>query len=166
MSRIRWTTVIAACAVVASLTAMVGSWILDPPEQDVIGEAAVALAFSTFSVVGAVIVWRRPRQPIGWLFLAIGLAPVFNLADTYSAEVLNEQGELMGGALWAGWVGQWFWYPTLGSILVLFRSCTPPGRLRPLGGVWSVGSGRCSFRALCSWPPSRRSTSPTSTTAG
>jgi hypothetical protein len=87
------------------------------------------LATITFSVVGALVAAGRPRNPIGWLLLTIGLTaalglPAFALyewdkdhAGTFTGGALNA---LLNGTLWLLWIG--FLIP---RVLLLF----PDGRL-------------------------------------
>jgi hypothetical protein len=65
-----------------------------------------------FSSVGAVVASHRPRNPIGWQFLAVGvLSAVQELAQDYAVyAVLTNRGALPGGAI-AAWVPAWIWVP-------------------------------------------------------
>src|SRR5215211_5881565 len=83
-----------------------------------------------FSTVGAVIASRSsPKNPIGWLFCAIGLS--FGV-DHFSAEyaiytLLAQPGALKGGEA-AAWILSWAWILAVGLIVFLVL-LFPDGRL-------------------------------------
>jgi hypothetical protein len=62
----------------------------------------------TFSVVGAIVASRHPRNTIGWLFCAIGLAVGFNgLAGGYAEYwLVSGRGSRSLGET-AAWFGSW-----------------------------------------------------------
>jgi hypothetical protein len=102
----------------------------------------------TFSVVGAIVASRHPRNTIGWLFCAIGLAVGFNgLAGGYAEYwlVSNRGSRSLGET--AAWFGSWVWTAQLVALtflLLLF----PDGRLpsprwRPV--AWCAGLGLGGF---------------------
>jgi hypothetical protein len=84
----------------------------------------------SFPLVGAVIATHRPRNPLGWIFLAIGLAEgliVFGYEYANYA-FRTAPGTLPGGGL-AVWIGQWAWAPGLGLALTFVPLLFPDGRL-------------------------------------
>jgi hypothetical protein len=98
----------------------------------------------TFSTVGTVVAWRRPHNPVGWVFCAGGLvAAVVGVAVEYSVyAVLTRPGSLPLGAEVA-WVADWSWWLLLGAVAYVFL-LFPDGRLlsrrwRPL--AWLAGIG-------------------------
>jgi hypothetical protein len=102
-----------------------------PDEQDESfwGDLSLVVAFGAFAVVGALVASRRPRNAVGWLFLA---APLFAIVGAFSEEyayralIVNE-GELPLGLLFA-WFASWMWFPALGAI-ALVGFVFPDGRL-------------------------------------
>ena len=91
------------------------------------GATIAGLAMLT---VGALIVSRLPRHPVGWLFCAAGLlfeatalATVYAL---YSFKVVHQAGAL--GSV-AAWFGSWGWAPGLAVCASLILSLFPTGRL-------------------------------------
>jgi hypothetical protein len=122
-----------------------------------------SLTFATWtvslSVVGALIASHRPKNPIGWIFLAAALFyGLLSAGDEYAIyALLTNPGALPWGAE-ASWLGQWIWAPGLGLILVflplLFPDGHPPShRWRPVGwlGGLSIGLAVVSSTILL-WP--------------
>src|SRR5829696_8647346 len=126
-----------------------------------VSEGIVTFATWTvsFSVVGALIASHRPENPIGWIFLAVGIFYGLLFAgDQYAVyALLTNPGALPLGAE-ASWLGQWIWAPGFGLILVflplLFPDGHPPSpRWRPvawLGGL-SIGLAVVSSMIVL-WP--------------
>jgi hypothetical protein len=83
-----------------------------------------------FSTVGAVIASRSPpKNPIGWLFCAIGLSfGVIHFSAEYAIYTLQAQpGALIGGKA-AAWILSWGWIVAVGLIVFLVL-LFPDGRL-------------------------------------
>jgi hypothetical protein len=74
-----------------------------------------------FSLVGAVVGSRRPENPIGWLFCAIGsLAAIVLLSSEYAAYALLAQPDSLPGGLAMVWIRAWVWVPYVGLFVLLF----------------------------------------------
>jgi hypothetical protein len=77
-----------------------------------------AIAFST---VGAVVGSRRPENPIGWLFCAIGVfAAIVLLSSEYAAYALVAQPDSLPGGFAMVWIRAWVWVPYVGLFVLLF----------------------------------------------
>src|SRR5918998_1914415 len=113
----------------------------------------VSVPFLAFPFVGALVASRRPRNPVGWICLAVGLLWMsLGLLDFYSVYGLASPGSVPFPAAMAG-LGQWLWVPTVGLLAIYLVLLFPDGRLpsrrwRPLARVSgavivlaSVGSG-------------------------
>ncbi|HZJ51916.1 MAG TPA: hypothetical protein VFF07_14005 [Actinomycetota bacterium] len=96
--------------------------------------------FLVFAGTGVLIAARRPQNPIGWMFIAVGflfLFPVF--ATDYALYALHTNpGSLPAGAF-AAWATTWSWLVGVG-VLVLVVLLFPNGRLstrrwRPLAWI-------------------------------
>ena len=82
---------------------------------------AHAVSAVAFSSVGAVVGSRRPENPIGWLFCAIGLfAAIVLLSSEYAAYALLAQPNSLPGGLAMVWIRAWAWVPYLGLFVLLF----------------------------------------------
>src|SRR5215216_3972169 len=74
-----------------------------------------------FSLVGAVVGSRRPENPIGWLFCAIGVfAAIVLLSSEYAAYTLLAQPDSLPGGLAMVWIRAWVWVPYVGLFVLLF----------------------------------------------
>jgi hypothetical protein len=83
-----------------------------------IGHTVSAVAFS---LVGAVVGSRRPENPIGWLFCAIGVfAAIVLLSSEYAAYALLAQPDSLPGGLAMVWIRAWVWVPYVGLFMLLF----------------------------------------------
>jgi hypothetical protein len=99
---------------------------------------AHALIAVTYGVVGALVVTRRPDNPIGWLlgFIAVPSA-LACLADQYARYSLLTRPGSLPAAAWLAWVGSWIWlfsFLTVPFLLLLF----PEGRLLSRRWRWAV----------------------------
>lgn len=83
----------------------------------------VTVAVSTFAVMGALVARRQPSNPIGWLFITIGLTFGFTLAGGIYGDVGSPSARA-----WASWLSNWSGgavMPLIVLVLLLF----PDGRL-------------------------------------
>lgn len=95
------------------------------------------ISLTTFSIVGLVIALRRPRHPIGWLFLVAGACFALWFAlPAYAWSALGTEG---GASLPAGhlalWFGRWTIYPAVAATLLAVL-LFPAGR--PLSRIWAL----------------------------
>ena len=92
-------------------------------------------AVGTFAGVGLIVTLRRPRHPVGWLFLVTGTAFALSFfVSAYSWRALVDA----PGTLPAGEVALWLrllWMPAIGAMLVAVM-LFPNGR--PLSRRWGV----------------------------
>jgi hypothetical protein len=111
----------------------------------------IMTAVLTFSVVGALIASRQPRNAIGWLFCGVGLIVGINcLAGGYAEFRLSVSSAPGSLAETAAWFSSWSWsllvYVPTAFLLLLF----PDGRLpspswRPV--AWCAAIGLIGFVA-------------------
>jgi hypothetical protein len=91
-----------------------------------------------WAVLGALIVVLRPRHPIGWIFVAVGLVWTWGLAATAAAENLDS-----GAALtFFSWLSEWFWIAAFALMITSFF-LIPTGRVpspgwRPVLATFAV----------------------------
>ena len=91
---------------------------------------AFTAAFGAFPAVGLVIMLKRPENPLGWVFCLIGLLAGMGLFSwSYSEYSYYTREEPLPLSLAIAWAGSWFWYPLMGSILILPLLLFPDGLL-------------------------------------
>ena len=98
-----------------------------------------------FSVIGALIVSRQPRNAIGWIYCGVGLLVGLNtLAHGYADYWLASGSGIGSLAETAAWFGSWAWIPLVLIPTSLLMLLFPDGRLlsprwRPV--AWCAGIG-------------------------
>ena len=113
----------------------------------------------SFPLVGAVIATHRPGNPLGWMFLVIGLSQgLVVFGYEYANYVFRTApGTGPGGGL-ATWVGQWAWAPALVLVLCFVPLLFPDGRLpsrrwRPVAWLAAILIVVITVpRAVALWP--------------
>jgi signal transduction histidine kinase len=100
----------------------------------------IFVGFAVFAVMGALLVAKRPRNPIGWVMAAaallIGLAPA---GDAYAAWVLTGGGRPNPLVYLGAWLQSWYWLALLGLVFVYLPLLFPDGRL-PSRRWWPVAA--------------------------
>lgn len=139
----------------SAVLVVMGRNVTTPGDKETnLGALGFVVAFVAFPVVGLLIVSRRPRNGVGWLFLLIGVGfAISNLSATYADyAVYGDPGSLPAGA-WAGWVTGWTDPLAFVSIMLLFL-LFPDGALltrrwRPV--LWltlGFGAGSVAWNAV------------------
>jgi hypothetical protein len=100
------------------------------------------VSFLAYPLVGALIASRRPRNPIGWLLLTVGLLwMLLGASDYYCIYGVAQPGSVPFPVVWAG-ITNWLWVPGVGLLGTYVFLLFPDGRLpsrgwRPL--AWLSG---------------------------
>src|SRR5918996_1072139 len=106
--------------------------------------------FVMFVCVGGLIAARRPQNPTGWLFLAIGFFFLFPLFGTdYTLRALHTTPGSLPGAGLVSWGVTWTWFAGIGTI-VLAILLFPNGKL--LSRRWRPVAWRVAIRMTRSHP--------------
>ncbi len=118
-----------------------------------VGDAdSVALLLAmvlTFSVVGAVVASRHPRNTIGWIFCTMGLVTgLGTLASGYAEYWLTSGSGSQSLGETAAWFASWWWtllvvVPTTFLLLLFPDGRLPSPRWRPV--AWCAGLGIIGF---------------------
>jgi len=100
-----------------------------PGVVDFLTFTAIILAFP---LVGSVIVWKRPGNRVGWLFLVVGLGMALAVfSSEYANRAATTGWDLPAATLFA-WLGGWAWVVggaiALPVAITLFPDGRPPGR--------------------------------------
>jgi len=100
------------------------------------------VAALTFPAIGILILSRRPRHPVGWLFLWAGLAGgLDHFFGEYAIYALQARPDALAGGETSAWIVSWMWVPfnaLLVYVALLFPDGRPPSR-RWLPVAWLVG---------------------------
>lgn len=112
-----------------------------------------------YSVAGALVVSNSPRNPLGWIFLAVGFSQsLAQFAATYAeyALVTNPRSSLPGGLLMP-WLGALIWVPGLSLAITFVSLLFPDGRLasrrwRPLAGFIALSLAIFVVLQTYVWP--------------
>jgi signal transduction histidine kinase len=110
--------------------------------QTFLDVAPLVLALVGFPTLGALIAARRPRNPIGWMFLAGSVLFGLVIAATeYADRALAADGGSEHGVVWAAWVTNWGWPLALGLLggftpLLFPNGRLPSSRWRPV--LWTA----------------------------
>jgi hypothetical protein len=100
----------------------------------------------TFPTVGALVASRRPENPIGWIFCAVGLVlSVGVLAAAYADYALSAGPGSLPGEEYAAWLSAWTGGPgallAAAFLFLLFPTGTLPSRRwRPVAWMAAIGS--------------------------
>jgi len=117
-------------------------------------EVAVVVFIVGFATVGALLAWKRPGNPIGWLLSATGLAYA---VGTFSV-LLADFPRTLTLANWLGWI----WLLGIGLcvfVVLLFPTGNLPSRRwRPV--AWAAGAGVAGWVLGCAFAPTIISASP------
>jgi len=118
----------------ASIVLYVAAGSVQPPSNwGTGGYSAVfflVLPFLTFPLVGALIASNRPKNPIGWICLAVGIIWMIMLISTsygWYGMVVSPGSLPFPAAI--GSVGEWLWTPAIGLLGIYLILLFPDGRL-------------------------------------
>ncbi len=115
-------------------------------DKDPLQGIVLLVGFGAFAVVGALVVTKRPANPVGWILATIALmVAVFPAGDSYAAYVMSTQGQPDALAVLGAWAQGWYWYLLISLAFVylplLFPDgCLPSRRWLPLAVVPGIGT--------------------------
>ena len=119
------------------------------PERPYYGSVTLSVLALAFSVVGAIIASRQPRNAIGWIFCGVGVTTGLNFFVGDFAEFWLASGFGMGvlGET-AAWFASWSWMllvyvPTTFLLLLFPDGRLPSRRWRPV--AWCAAIGLTGF---------------------
>ena len=145
--RARWLAwSLCAVSIVAGVAGSFLNVVGAPVPSELDYDVVFVAVFLTFTVVGVLIVIRRPDNPIGWLLLVNGLLwQVSGFLAGYANYALYVGSAPPPGGTFAAWVLSWLWVPAIGMIPFLFLlfpdSQLPSRRWRPVLWLAIVGTG-------------------------
>ncbi|HEX2097567.1 MAG TPA: hypothetical protein VHF46_00730, partial [Rubrobacteraceae bacterium] len=123
---------------------------------DYLGSAVLAISFS---VLGVLVASRRPSNPLGWVYLAVGTSlGLVNFAWTYAEYTLvtYPDSALPSGPLMS-WLGAWTWFPgalllTTFALLLFPDGRLPSRRWRPVAWLSALPLLIVVLNAIWLWP--------------
>jgi hypothetical protein len=106
-------------------------------DENPLEDVVLMAGFGAFAVVGALVVVKRPNNPIGWLLAAVALmVAVFPAGDSYAAYAMSTRGRPDALALLGAWAQGWYWYLLLSLVLIYLPMLFPDGRLLSRRWLW------------------------------
>ena len=131
---------------------VVGGAVLAFPVASRVGFAELYLTDlaigASFTTIGALVTQRRPDNPMGWLFLAIGVVQALVAGLNHYAIVGLSEPSFLPGARWAAWFAYWSVSLVVPSgLFLLLLLLFPSGR--PISPAWAwVGRAGLAFSVL------------------
>jgi len=95
-----------------------------------IESALLNVSLSAFAVVGALLLVKRPENPIGWIMAAVAfMLSVCITGGYYATYVMLTQGQPDALAVFGAWIFNCFWFLMLALTFVYLPLLFPDGRL-------------------------------------
>ena len=99
-------------------------------DDPLLEDALLIAGFGAFAVVGALLVAKRPANPVSWVMAVVALVAGLGLVgDAYAAYVMTTRGRPDALAVVGAWVQGWYWYLLLSLALIYLPLLFPDGRL-------------------------------------
>ena len=96
----------------------------------------------TYPFVGTLLAIRRPRNPLGWLLLLLGLGFTLSFFSTEYLGRATISGWPLPGAVWVAWLSTWAFVPAVSIALGWIPLVFPTGRVlspRWVPVAWALG---------------------------
>ena len=94
--------------------------------QDVL----LLLGFGAFALVGSLLVAKRPKNPVGWIMVSIGLmVGLFPTAESYAAYIMTTRGVPDTLAVLGAWLNDIYWVPLFVLAFIYLPLLFPDGHL-------------------------------------
>jgi signal transduction histidine kinase len=135
-----WLLATASMLLVAAAVAMSLAWSFEAP----FAPYAVLIA-TLHPAVGAVVATKQPRNAVGWLLIAIGLAEGASaLSATWATLALDVSPGAVPAGVVAAWFADWLWMPAYALAVTFLPLLFPDGRLPsrrwlPVAGLAAAG---------------------------
>jgi signal transduction histidine kinase len=150
---------------IATVASLVATLVFGLATDTFVSDGALVVLFPAFllafATVGALVVARHPRNAIGWIFLATGLAwTLAGAADSYAAYAVARGLTATTLARTADWVNLWFYGAAIFLPVTLLLLLFPDGRLasprwRP--ALWAALIGGAGIAFTTAFDPTPES---------
>jgi hypothetical protein len=104
-----------------------------PGRGNPVEDAVVSVGFGMFAAVGALLVARRPGNPIGWILSVTSLVVPVSVLETYAAYVMTTTGRPDPLAVVGAWANGWYWFFFIVLAFIFLPLYFPDGRLPSRG---------------------------------
>ena len=113
--------------------------------ENPVEELVIFGGFGAFAVVGALVVAKRPWNPIVWILSAASLVVVIAALETYAAYVMTTRGRPDWLAVVGAWANSWYWFVFIALAFIYLPLYFPDGRLpsrrwRPVAAIVGIGA--------------------------
>jgi hypothetical protein len=106
-------------------------------DENPLEDVVLVVGFGAFAAVGALVVVKRPNNPIGWILAAVALmVAVFSAGDSYAAYVMSTRGRPDVLAVLGAWAQSWYWYLLISLVVIYLPMLFPDGRLLSRRWLW------------------------------
>jgi hypothetical protein len=99
------------------------------PGEGLVEGLVLFVGFGVFAVVGALLVAKRPGNPIGWILSGASLLVPVAAGETYAAYVMTTRGEPDWLAVVGVWANSWYWFMCIALAFIFLPLLFPDGRL-------------------------------------
>jgi hypothetical protein len=119
-------------------------------DKDSLQNVALGIGFGAFAAVGALVVVKRPANPIGWIMATVALmVAVFPAGDSYAAYVMSTSGHPDALAVLGAWAQSWYWYLLISLTFIYLPMLFPDGGLPSRRWLWvAVPPGIGNWQSL------------------
>lgn len=94
------------------------------------GDVLLLVGFGGFAVVGAVLLLRRPDNPVSWITALVpALLGIALPAEAWAGYLMTLHGHPDLVAVIGAWLNGWYWYVLLTALFVFLPMLFPDGRL-------------------------------------
>jgi hypothetical protein len=100
-----------------------------PGRGNPVEDAIVSVGFGMCAAVGALLVARRPGNPIGWILSVTSLVVPVSVLETYAAYVMTTTGRPDPLAVVGAWANGWYWFLFIVLAFIFLPLYFPDGRL-------------------------------------
>jgi signal transduction histidine kinase len=136
-----------ALALILTFAGLVARWRVGAPwlETHLVFAPVMALAYA---LIGALVSVRQPRNPIGWMFVVVGVLAGLTLFAAGNRSPIPLGSDSALAVKLGHWLSLWVWIPTTSLPLTFVLLLFPDGRLpstRWWPVAWAAGLGTVSF---------------------